>query len=142
MVRTVLLVAAALLLSACTRAPAPDASAAPARPLREIPPAQLTSLMGQLATHVVAIDDLLATGTPADEAARDALWEQLDAMTTLLDALPEDTRDPRHPQFGWRLDTLRRDVRLARTAVGAEPPAYYLVGTITGSCTYCHEARR
>ena len=136
------LCATLFVLAACARRPEP-APAAPRPPaLAEIPESETRSLMALLAPHLVEIDTILAGGLPLEPGERQALWEHLDAMTRLLDDLPEGHLDPYHPQFGWRLGTLRRDLALARTAVGAEPPEYYLVGTITGSCTYCHERRR
>jgi hypothetical protein len=140
------LIATTLLATLCACATAPEPAPAPAdvppRAFREIPEAEMRSTMGQLATHMVAVEGLLWAERPIDVATREALWAELDAMTQILDGIDPDALDLHHPQFGWRLRTLKEDIGLARVAIGANPPETYLVGTVTGSCNYCHPARR
>ena len=139
-VRLVLVAGALGALLACAQAPPP----APPQP-RPAPPLEsyaVKSTMGRLAEHMSAIDEMLSQGPPADAAARDTLWEHLNAMAILVGEIDARGLDPQDPHAGWRLGSLRHDIKLARVSVGAEPPAYYLVGKLTGSCTYCHETRR
>jgi len=135
-------VLAALCACASAPEPAPAPATAPPRDFRDIPPEEMRSTMGQLATHMVTIEGLLWTERPIDAATQEALWSELDAMAQILDGIDPEALDPHHPQFGWRLRTLKEDIGLARVAVGANPPETYLVGTVTGSCNYCHPARR
>ena len=45
--------------------------------------------------------------------------------------------------FAWalharRLRTLADDLRAARTAAEHDPPNYFLAGSVSGACLYCH----
>ena len=130
-------------LLACVQAPAPaPVPQRSAAPLGSYRAEALASTMGRLAQHMRAIDEMLREGPPSDPVARDTLWKHLDAMAIVVGEVDAHGLDPLDPHFGWRLVSLRHDLTLARVAVGAEPPEYYLVGKLTGSCSYCHESRR
>jgi hypothetical protein len=139
----VLLSVAAALCGAIACVPeAMRASPAPPRALAEIPSEQIQTVMGQLATHLDAIDRTLQEAPSPGIREREQLVHEIDRMLRLVEGLGPDARDPLHPRFAWRMSTLYDDLKLARTSVRANPPEYYVVGTLVGSCTYCHPARR
>lgn len=43
-----------------------------------------------------------------------------------------------HPLIDAHLPSLIEDVAASRRAVEAEPPNYFLAGSVVGSCVYCH----
>ena len=135
------LILAALLQGCAGPSPSRADALPPAPPFHAIPAERLTSAMGQLAAHMDALDRIARAGEPLAEEQREAAANHLDAMELLIDGLGRNALDPHHPQFGWRLPTLRSDLRLARVALLDDPPELYLVGALTGSCTYCHPPR-
>jgi hypothetical protein len=64
-----------------------------------------------------------------------ALLTAMHRTTTALSTQREYTN---HPLIDQHLDKFQRDLDLARRAVEAEPPSYFLAGSITGACLYCH----
>ena len=43
-----------------------------------------------------------------------------------------------HPNMKRNLSRLRTDVRDARRAAQKDPPSYFLAGSVSGACLYCH----
>ncbi|MEW5853691.1 MAG: hypothetical protein AB2A00_33255 [Myxococcota bacterium] len=43
-----------------------------------------------------------------------------------------------HPRITDNVDQFIRDIETARASAQRTPPNYYLAGSITGSCFYCH----
>ena len=113
-----------------------------APPLDELTDSQVRTTMGRIAGHMIVVDEIIQVADPAHPAERAKLSSELKTVLELIEGFGPEALDPHHQQFGWRLVTLRDDVRLARAAVDAEPPEYDLVRNLSSSCTYCHEARR
>lgn len=114
----------------------------PAPPLRSVGDQEVRTKMGQLARHMVTVDEMIQVSDPADSADRDRLWQELNSMLRVVQSFGKGPLDPHHEQFGWRLRALRDNIQLAQTAVYANPPEYDLARSVSSSCTYCHTARR
>ena len=102
----------------------------------------------------------------SEETVRSSMWllgrETLDLRAVLADqALPSETRRTRaelllggmaetvrkigpaqwstnHPELRSGLEALESDIHAAREAVKHEPPSYFLAGSVSGACLYCH----
>jgi hypothetical protein len=101
---------------------------------------QLHSTMWQLADSVRRLDAVMRQPGPIDAARRADIESQLRAMLDTTTALQSDGRPTNHPLLTAHLDRFRRDVTLALAGVEANPPSYYLVGSVSGACLTCHSA--
>jgi hypothetical protein len=59
-------------------------------------------------------------------------------MEQTVQQLGPDPWSSNHPQLGEGLKALADDLRAARTAAEHEPPNYFLAGSVSGACLYCH----
>ena len=99
---------------------------------------QMHSAMWQLADSVHALDAVMRQPGPIDAARRSDIEGRLRAMRDSTTALQSDGRPTNHPLLSEHLDRFRRDVTLALAGVDADPPNYYLVGSVSGACLTCH----
>jgi hypothetical protein len=105
---------------------------------RYIERSQLQSAMWRLAYDVRELDQLMRTPPPVDAARRDATVQLLNDLLVATDALRGGGQPTNHPLLTQHVGRFRLDVSLALAGVQAEPPSYYLVGTVTGACLGCH----
>jgi hypothetical protein len=99
---------------------------------------QIESTMWQLARQVREVDTILRRSRPVTESERAQVVALLTAMHRTTTALSTQREYTNHPLIDQHLDKFQRDLDLARRAVEAEPPSYFLAGSITGACLYCH----
>lgn len=112
--------------------PAPDAPLA-----RPFDKTKVHGAMGEIAMRVHAIETILREGPPGPESKAEVerLLEELEREASKLSA--ESVRGS-HPALAGNLDGFLADVRMARRAVAADPPNYFLAGSISGACAACH----
>jgi len=112
---------------------------------------QIRSTMGKLATEVVELDRALRgertaddagwtglTPGPVDPTDRDRVVAILEKMIRTAGSLEVHALATNHPELEHGLDAFRRDLSLARGAARLDPPRYFLAGSVTGGCLYCH----
>ena len=99
---------------------------------------QLRSTMWQLARQVRDLQLLMLEPTSTNERQRQKVVELLMTMEHTTSQLNTSGRPSNHPVIDHNLDALRRDIALARVSVEKNPPNYFLVGSVTGACVYCH----
>jgi hypothetical protein len=99
---------------------------------------QLRSTMWQLAGQVRELKLLMLEPTSTNDPQRQKVVELLTTMEQTTSQLNTSGRPSNHPIIDHNLDALRRDIALARVAVEKNPPNYFLVGSVTGACVYCH----
>ncbi len=99
---------------------------------------QLRSAMWQLANDVSALDRVMRQPGAMDAARRAEVEQLLTAMLTATTDLQAQGRPTNHPLMTDHVESFRRDVTQALAGVRAEPPSYYLVGTVSGTCLTCH----
>ena len=99
---------------------------------------QLRSTMWQLAKQVRELQLLMHEPASIDERRRGEIIKLLAAMERATGELKAQGRPSNHPLIDANLGPLRRDITLAREAVEKTPPNYFLVGSLTGACVYCH----
>ncbi len=87
------------------------------------------------------IDEVLRRDTVTAQGRQ----EVLDALIRLqahAAELGEPSYRLAHPEIDQHLAQLRADIERAMAAATREPPNYYLAGSITAACSYCHSPRR
>ncbi|MCK6552391.1 hypothetical protein L6R52_41565 [Myxococcota bacterium] len=107
---------------------------------RYLSKSQVSDAMLGFTRDVEEIDRLLrTTPTPSDDDRRALAMrlERMERVATELDGFHRSNE----PMIDARMDHFRRDLALARAAVEATPPSYFLAGSITGSCLHCHGAQ-
>jgi hypothetical protein len=126
------------LLSACTDVPALVRAHTYPPNFKYFDHAQLHSAMWQLADDVSALDRVMRQPGAIDAARRAEVERLLAAMLATTRTLQTQGRPTNHPLISDHLEEFERNLSQARTGVEAEPPNYYLVGTIAGTCLTCH----
>ena len=130
------LLAASVATAACVRyvaVQAPDAAPAPMYDEQK-----LHTAMTDMAVRVREIRMVLSKGSPPSPEARAELARLLDEIDRIATRLSPDDIRATHPALAFSLDEFLGDVRMSKRAVAAEPPDYFLVGTISGACAACH----
>ena len=93
--------------------------------------------MRDLAMSALALDTRLRDkDRPQDELQEDVLGH-LTAMELAAAQLDGPGRAT-HPLIDQNLPAFRRDIAAAKAAAAADPPDYFLAGSVVGSCRYCH----
>jgi len=100
--------------------------------------AQLHSAMWQLADQVTDVDRVMHAPGMSEPERRAEVERMLTDMLATTHALQVQGRPTNHPVIGEHLDGFERDLNQALVGVKAEPPNYYLVGTVSGACLSCH----
>jgi hypothetical protein len=126
------------LLSACTDVPALLRSHTYPPNFKYIDRTQLRSAMWQLADATTALDRVMRQPGALDTARRAEVRRLLAAMLVTTSTLQTQGRPTNHPLISDHLEEFERNLIQARTGVEAEPPNYYLVGTVSGACLTCH----
>lgn len=111
---------------------------APGQAFHSIEDVQLESSMGQLAAGVVRLRAIFADPRPLDPGERREVVAILDEMILAADALGPDAASTSHPQIAAHLDRFREKLAIAQRSASMNPPRYYLVGNLAGTCLACH----
>jgi hypothetical protein len=103
---------------------------------------EIRGAMGQLAVHVRRLDALLGdppSGMPREPVAlRGEVVRELAALEQAARALGSGDVRSNHPRLDEGADAFRERLAAARRAAERDPPSYYLAGTVSGACRYCH----
>jgi hypothetical protein len=126
------------LLTACSDVPALLRRHTYPPNFKYIERAQLRSTMWQLADTVTTLDRLMSRPGTIDAARRNEARQLLISMLTTSQTLHTQGQPTNHPLIGEHLEDFQRQVSQALMGVEAEPPNYYLVGTVSGTCLICH----
>jgi hypothetical protein len=102
---------------------------------------QLRSAMWQLAEAATALDSVMRQPGAIDPARRAEALRLLTEMIAAASTLQTQGRPTNHPLISEHLEGFERDLVQARIGVEAEPPNYYLAGTVSGACLTCHSPR-
>jgi hypothetical protein len=103
---------------------------------------QLRSTMWQLAERIERLNQILRLAGPISETERAEVVQLLKDMQRVTDDLGGQGWSSNHPEVDFNLGRFQRDVALAQRSVQADPPSYFLAGSISGACLYCHDRSR
>ncbi len=102
----------------------------------------VTSSMHQLAVSIEKLDSVLREmGDDVSAPERERVISQLNNMESIANNLGAGTQVTNHLLLDQHIDQFKSDVISARRSVESEPPNFYLVGRLSGSCTGCHVLR-
>jgi len=99
---------------------------------------QLESAMWQLASGVRSLQAIFGSQRPVKQSQRPEVIRILDQMIAATDELGSDDVSTNHPRITRNLPRFREKLAIARSSVAMNPPRYYLVGNISGTCLACH----
>ena len=97
--------------------------------------------MALMSLYMREIDEILGdnlTINSEQQANIVKLLNRIDASATRLGAGNVTTS---HLLIDEHIDDFRADLRLALRDASSDPPNYYTVGRLSGSCTACHQLR-
>ncbi|MBI2963145.1 MAG: hypothetical protein HYY35_05270 [Deltaproteobacteria bacterium] len=98
--------------------------------------AQLKSSMWLLGHQSLELRRLMLLAAGPEQYPRSQIVLLLaDMAQTVRQLHPEASN---HPGLAQGLEALAADLEAARKAVEHEPPSYYLAGSASGACLYCH----
>jgi hypothetical protein len=101
---------------------------------------QLDDAMWQLAKSVNDLNRAMRQPGPIDARRREAIIGALSGMEmTAGQVKGKPGWHSNHPVIDAKLERFQRDIVAARRAVEAEPPNYFLAGSASGACLYCHD---
>jgi len=121
-------------LTAGVQSPPPQ----PAPAFNYITDEQLKSAMWQLAAGVKRVQAILARPGAISQSERVEVILVLDQMLAAADELGPDGVSSNHPRITLSFGRFRETLAIARRSVSIDPPRYYLVGNLSGTCLACH----
>jgi hypothetical protein len=105
---------------------------------RYIPESELRSAMWLLGHQSLELRRLLRGESESVRDPHSQIVLLLADMEQTVQQLGPDPWSSNHPQLGEGLKVLADDLRAARTAAEHDPPNYFLAGSVSGACLYCH----
>jgi hypothetical protein len=125
--------------SACAGTPEVFVESPPSAPeFSHISDEQLTSAMWQLAAGIRSLDTILGRQQVVTQSQRLEVLRILDQMMAAADELGPGGVASDHARLTNHLGRFREKLVIARASVALEPPRYYLVGSLSGTCLACH----
>ncbi len=105
---------------------------------------QISPPMLKMGRELRALNLLLRARTeaPDQEGLRAVALGHLAAIEAAARDLENQTGwQSNHPGLKGNLSRLRSDVRSAQREIESDPPGYFLAGSVSGACLYCHGGR-
>jgi len=99
---------------------------------------QLQSAMWQLASSIESLQAVFASRKPLRQSQRVEVIDILDQMIAAADELGPSGLSTNHPRITDNLGRFREKLEIARESASMNPPRYYLVGNLSGTCLACH----
>jgi hypothetical protein len=94
--------------------------------------------MWLLGRDTLELRRVLADMSISEETRRTRAELLLGAMEGTVQQIGPNQWSTNHPELKTGLEALETDVHAAREAVKHDPPSYFLAGSVSGACLYCH----
>jgi hypothetical protein len=94
--------------------------------------------MREMANRVQKIDAMLRGVEPKTPEERRDVVRLLHEVEVIANQLSAENVRSVHPKIAHNIDAFRDDIQRARIYAEADPPNYYLAGTLAGACANCH----
>ena len=104
-------------------------------------PSEIRGQMARMSLYMRQIDDILAEGTTISSEQQARLVPLLVSIDEVTNRLGAGDVETSHMLIDERIDDFKADVNLALDAARADPPNYFNLGKLAGSCAGCHEYR-
>ncbi len=138
----ILLVSAAISISACSNTAAVIRKVTYPPDFKYVSGQELRSYMSQLAFQLQQLDLSLAESNTVQPARQQEVIDILGRIETIGEKLQAGEAGSNHPFLQDYMGNFVNDISHARIAASLNPPIYYLAGRVTGSCTNCHKINR
>jgi len=102
---------------------------------------QITSEMVLLSFYMRKIDEILLDDSTISSEQQVQIEDILVSMSASLDSLGTGNVQTSHLVIDDHIDQFQADVNRALYNVRADPPNYYALGQLSGSCAACHQYR-
>lgn len=100
---------------------------------------ELHESMWTLARYVERVNVIMRRSSdPLTPEEQQEVIALLGSMEAVAERLSKDDARGLHPVLGENIDVFRMDLALSRKNASANPPNFFLAGTVAGSCAYCH----
>jgi hypothetical protein len=110
---------------------------APAPDFNYITDEELESAMWRLAAGIRSLQALFDEA-PVKQSQRPEVIRILDEMIAAAEELGPEGVATNHSRITHNLERFREKLEIARSSVEMNPPRYYLVGNLSGTCLACH----
>ncbi len=91
-----------------------------------------------LGRETVDLRGVLADASLSDSDRRTRTELLLGGMEDTIRKIGVEQGPTNHPELQSGLEALLGDIHVARDQVNHEPPNYFMAGSVSGACLYCH----
>ena len=104
-------------------------------------PSQIRGEMALMNSYMHEIDQVLLDDTTISSEQQEKIIAILASIEEVADRLGADGTATGHLVIDMNIDHFRNDVDIALRGASANPPNYYPLGRLAGSCNACHRQR-
>jgi hypothetical protein len=104
-------------------------------------PKQVTSKMALLSFYMRKIDEILLEDSTISSDQQTRIENILVSMSETVDSLGTGNVQTSHLVIDDHIEQFQSAVNLALNNVRADPPNYFALGKLSGSCAACHQYR-
>lgn len=105
---------------------------------RYVPKDEMRSAMWLLGKQSLELSRLLRSVPDGARPPRDQVVVLLADMQITVEDVGAGQWSTNHPELAEGLAALAEDIRAAKAAAEHDPPNYFLAGSVSGACLYCH----
>lgn len=102
---------------------------------------QVVSRMASMSLYLRRIDEILGDDTAISSAQQSEIIVMLNRIDDITDELGAGNVETSHLLVDEYIDAFKVDLNMAIRNASADPPNYFALGRLAGSCTACHRAR-
>jgi hypothetical protein len=102
---------------------------------------QVTGQMALMSMYMREIDEILEDNLAVNRHQQERIIALLNRIDTSAGMLGAGNVQTSHLLIDEHIDDFRDDVRSALRDASSDPPSYYALGRLAGSCTACHQYR-
>lgn len=104
-------------------------------------PKQVRGQMALMSLYMREIDEILADNLVVNSEQQEQIIKLLNKIDASTDLLGAGSVTTSHLLIDEHIDEFKADVQLALRDASSDPPNYYALGRLAGSCTACHQNR-
>ena len=102
---------------------------------------QVRGQMALMSLYMREIDEILADSYAVNSEQQAEIIRLLNQIVVSVDRLGSGNVQTSHLLIDERIDDFRTDLQVALRDASSDPPNYYTLGLLAGSCTACHQYR-